>query len=146
MKSFAPIAKNLLYAGSKTNPAESEITAVVGLIAKLAIISQASSHALATKKNESNLPMKPHLNFNKTTEQIEAQIQDGMTDPLQALVQEMKVSNALKRQQIQATKDQNKLLTLLVHVSEEGLGLNENGYAWHNSKIAKEIVENYDVV
>jgi methionine-rich copper-binding protein CopC len=139
MKSFAPIAKNLLHAGSKTNPAESEITAVVGLIAKLAITSQASSHALATKKNESNLPM-----ITKTTEQIEANIQEEMTSPFHALAQEMKVSNALKRQQIQATKDQNKLIAILVRVQEEGLGLNDNGWQYKNGNLASEIVSKYD--
>ena len=54
MKSFVPIAKNLLCAGLKINPAESVITAVVGLIAKLVALSQASSHALA--RIDFNLP------------------------------------------------------------------------------------------
>lgn len=77
----------------------------------------------------------------KTTEQIEAQIQEEMTSPFQALAQEMKVSNALKRQQIQATKDQNKLIAILVRVQEEGLGLNDNG--WHYKR-ASELVSKYD--
>ena len=80
----------------------------------------------------------------KTTEQIEAQIQDGATDPLQALVQEMKVSNALKRQQIQTTKDQNKLIAIIVRVQEEGLGLNDNGWQYKNGNLASEIVSRYD--
>ena len=80
----------------------------------------------------------------KTTEQIEARIQEGMTDPLQALVQEMMVSNALKRQQIQATKEQNQLLNILVHVHEEGMGLNANGFAWHHAKLAQDVVDYYE--
>ena len=80
----------------------------------------------------------------KTTDRIEAEIQEGSTNPLHELVQEMKVSNALKRQQIQVTKDQNELLNLLVHVHEEGLGLNETNIGWLNSRKSQAIISRYE--
>jgi len=109
---------------------------------RFSILSQNALHLAAKKNNfilNTKLPM-----ITKTTEQIEANIQKEMTSPFHALAQEMKVSNALKRQQIQATKDQNKLIAILVRVQEEGLGLNDNGWQYKNGNLASEIVSQYD--
>lgn len=61
-----------------------------------------------------------------------------------AILREMQIGNALKRQQIQTTKDQNKLINILIHVHEEGMGLNETNLGWSNSRKSQEIISQYE--
>jgi hypothetical protein len=77
--------------------------------------------------------------MNQTTEEVEALIQEGQSNPLNDLVLELKISNALRRQQIKATKDQNKLTALLISIQEEGFEINPGGAPYH-TRIAKELI------
>ena len=77
--------------------------------------------------------------MNQTTEEVEALIQEGQSNPLNDLVLELKISNALRRQQIKTTKDQNKLTALLISIQEEGFEINPGNASYH-TRIAKELI------
>ena len=77
--------------------------------------------------------------MNQTTEEVEELIQEGQSNPLHWLRLELQISNALRRQQIKATKDQNELTSLLIRIQEEGFELNNcTGYY---ARMAQEITD-----